>query len=104
MSLCDFTNSSIMPWVSWRLPATSRMLSETGWLGLAGRLAPGLGLLDFLLPGAEQAAAASATQIASAPAILNGWDGRVTEVTSLGGVGTRWGIQLGIQIGIRWWC
>jgi hypothetical protein len=47
-----------------------------------------LGLFDFLLPGAEHAAAARATQIARVPAILNGWDGRVTEVTSLGGVGT----------------
>src|SRR3954468_6114335 len=51
-----FTYSSIMPWVSCRLPATSRMLRLTGALGVSGT-APALsGVLPAGLSGAPQAA------------------------------------------------
>lgn len=39
MSGCFSTNSSIIGWVSLRLPATSRMFSSTGFDGLSGTVA-----------------------------------------------------------------
>src|SRR5437879_3415773 len=51
-----WTYWSIMPWVSWRLPATSRMFSATGAEGLSGTVPPVGPDSPAGWPGAPQAA------------------------------------------------
>src|SRR6266511_484201 len=63
--LFALTKLSNMPCVSCRLPATSRTLRTTGWLGLSG-IPPEPAGAGVLLLGAPQAAAASATAAAAA--------------------------------------
>src|SRR5690349_14523577 len=69
MSGCSAANSSIMPCVSCRLPATSRMFSSTGVDGFSGTLL-GASAGAFVSGAPHSSAATSTAVIASADFVV----------------------------------